>query len=404
MPNAGKSSLFNALTRAGAAGGQLPVHHDRAERGRGAACRTSGSTRWRRRSAPRPIVHETIAVPRHRRASCAGAHQGEGLGNKFLANIRETDAILHVVRAHDDAKVVHPEGASTRSRTSRRSRPSCSSPTSSRPSAGSSGWRSRRSRATRRRSRRSAGCARWSRRCRRGAPCATVPAPEDAPGARRSSAAADRQSRCCTWRTSPRASRSSRRRRWWRTRRSAAPRAAAVSARLEAELSELDDEEAAAMREELGVGESGLETVIREAFALLDLIRSSPRARTRRAAPGRSARGTRARARGRAIHTDIQRGFVRAEVIAVGRPGRRRRLRRRPRTRPAAGRGPRLRDAGRRRDDLPVHAVGAVVTLRARTAALKAARPGPRPRCRTFFITVMYFLRHRLAVVAEIVR
>src|SRR5918997_4229859 len=39
-----------------------------------------------------------------------GAHSGEGLGNKFLANIRETDAILHVVRAHGDEQVVHPEG------------------------------------------------------------------------------------------------------------------------------------------------------------------------------------------------------------------------------------------------------------------------------------------------------
>ncbi len=41
----------------------------------------------------------------------AGAHQGEGLGNKFLANIRETDAIVHVVRAHRDDSVVHPEGS-----------------------------------------------------------------------------------------------------------------------------------------------------------------------------------------------------------------------------------------------------------------------------------------------------
>ena len=40
----------------------------------------------------------------------AGAHQGEGLGNRFLANIRETDAIVHVVRAHGDEGVVHPEG------------------------------------------------------------------------------------------------------------------------------------------------------------------------------------------------------------------------------------------------------------------------------------------------------
>ena len=40
----------------------------------------------------------------------AGAHRGEGLGNQFLANIRETDALVHVVRAHADENVVHPEG------------------------------------------------------------------------------------------------------------------------------------------------------------------------------------------------------------------------------------------------------------------------------------------------------
>ena len=39
-----------------------------------------------------------------------GAHEGEGLGNQFLANIREVDAIVHVVRAHHDANVIHPEG------------------------------------------------------------------------------------------------------------------------------------------------------------------------------------------------------------------------------------------------------------------------------------------------------
>src|SRR3712207_9446732 len=40
----------------------------------------------------------------------AGAHRGEGLGNQFLANIRETDALLHVVRCHHDPNVVHPDG------------------------------------------------------------------------------------------------------------------------------------------------------------------------------------------------------------------------------------------------------------------------------------------------------
>ena len=57
-----------------------------------------------------PIVHETIQF--HDIAGLVrGAHQGEGLGNQFLGNIRETDAILHVVRVHDDAQVVHPEGS-----------------------------------------------------------------------------------------------------------------------------------------------------------------------------------------------------------------------------------------------------------------------------------------------------
>src|SRR6202020_655363 len=55
------------------------------------------------------IVPDTIAF--HDIAGLvAGAHRGEGLGNKFLANIRETDAIVHVVRAHADPNVVHPDG------------------------------------------------------------------------------------------------------------------------------------------------------------------------------------------------------------------------------------------------------------------------------------------------------
>src|SRR5687768_5134815 len=108
MPNAGKSSLFNALTRAGAQAANYPfttvepnvavvgVPDDRLDQ----VAATVGA---------RPVVHETIQF--HDIAGLVrGAHQGEGLGNKFLANIRETDAILHVVRAHDDPQVVHPEG------------------------------------------------------------------------------------------------------------------------------------------------------------------------------------------------------------------------------------------------------------------------------------------------------
>jgi ribosome-binding ATPase YchF (GTP1/OBG family) len=92
-------------------------------------------------------------------------------------------------------------------------------------------------------------------------------------------------------------------------------RAIAVSARLEAELAELDPEEAQAMRAELGLDESSLELVVGEAFALLDLItfftaHAGAEARAR-AIP----RGTAARRAAGAVHTDMERGFVAADVV-----------------------------------------------------------------------------------------
>jgi len=91
-------------------------------------------------------------------------------------------------------------------------------------------------------------------------------------------------------------------------------RATAVSARLDAELSELDDDEAVAMREELGVVESGLETVIREAFELLHLIQFFTGGQDKEARAWAIPRGTPARSAAGAIHTDMERGFVAAEV------------------------------------------------------------------------------------------
>ncbi len=52
-----------------------------------------------------------------------GASKGEGLGNQFLANIREVDAIVHVLRCFEDGDVTHVEGGSIRSAMPRRSRP-----------------------------------------------------------------------------------------------------------------------------------------------------------------------------------------------------------------------------------------------------------------------------------------
>jgi GTP-binding protein YchF len=108
MPNAGKSSLFNALTRAGVDAANYPfttiepnvavvaVADERLD----AVADLVGASE---------IVPDTIDF--HDIAGLvAGAHSGEGLGNRFLANIRETDAIVHVVRAHHDDSIIHPEG------------------------------------------------------------------------------------------------------------------------------------------------------------------------------------------------------------------------------------------------------------------------------------------------------
>src|SRR6202011_4626841 len=100
MPNAGKSSLFSALTGVAAEAANypfttiepnmavVPVADERLH----PVAKTVGSSRV----VPDTITFHDIA------GLVAGAHRGEGLGNKFLANIRETDAIVHVVRAHHD--------------------------------------------------------------------------------------------------------------------------------------------------------------------------------------------------------------------------------------------------------------------------------------------------------------
>jgi ribosome-binding ATPase YchF (GTP1/OBG family) len=92
--------------------------------------------------------------------------------------------------------------------------------------------------------------------------------------------------------------------------------AVAISSRLEAELSELDDEDAAAMREDLGVTDSGLNRVVRGAFGLLELIAFFTAGEAKPAQSWHLRRGLTAWHAAGAIHSDIQRGFVRAEVIA----------------------------------------------------------------------------------------
>ena len=89
--------------------GELPVRHHRAERRRRRRAGPAARRRWPRSSArpsscPATVSFVDIA------GIVRGASEGEGLGNKFLANIREADAICQVIRAFRDADVVHVDG------------------------------------------------------------------------------------------------------------------------------------------------------------------------------------------------------------------------------------------------------------------------------------------------------
>jgi hypothetical protein len=97
--------------------------------------------------------------------------------------------------------------------------------------------------------------------------------------------------------------------------RTHAAAAVAVSARLEAELSELDQADAAAMRADLGLSESGLETVVRAAFSLLALVAFFTAGEDKPAQSWHLRSGLSVWHAAGMIHSDMQRGFVRAEVV-----------------------------------------------------------------------------------------
>ena len=108
LPNVGKSTLFNALTKAGIAAENYPF------------CTIEPNVGIV--EVPDPRLQQIAAIARPQRVQpaivefvdiaglVAGASRGEGLGNQFLANIRETDAIINVVRCFEDENVVHVSG------------------------------------------------------------------------------------------------------------------------------------------------------------------------------------------------------------------------------------------------------------------------------------------------------
>ena len=316
MPNAGKSSLFNALTKAGAEAANypfttiepnvavVPVRDARLQE----VADVVGASE---------IVWDTIDF--HDIAGLvAGAHQGEGLGNRFLANIRETDAIVHVVRAHADQGVVHPEG---------RVDPLADIDTiETELQLADLEQAERRIERVAKQARGGETVAKveeaWLTEViaalQAGRAVRTVPVPEQAPQAARDlgsltakpvlfvanvdEGAADEVPEAVAAHAAAEGA-----------------RAVAVSARIESELAELDEQEASAMRAELGVGgedsQPPIERVVSEAFALLELIAFFTAGEAKPAQSWHLRRGLSAWHAAGEIHSDIQKGFVRAEVI-----------------------------------------------------------------------------------------
>ncbi len=318
MPNAGKSSLFNALTKAGAEAANypfttiepnvavVPVRDRRLEE----VSQTVHSSE---------IVWDTIDF--HDIAGLvAGAHKGEGLGNRFLANIRETDALVHVVRAHGDENVIHPEGrvdpladietietelilADLETAEKRIDKVGKQARGGDRVAIAEEAW-----------------LTEVIGALQAGRPARVVPVPDEAPHAARDLgsltakpvlfvANVDEGSEEIPAAIAEHAA-------------AQGARVVAVSSRIESELSELEDDEAAAMRSELMslpadgvVVDTPLERVVKEAFGLLELQVFFTAGEAKPAQSWHLRRGLSVWHAAGQIHSDIQKGFVRAEVI-----------------------------------------------------------------------------------------
>jgi GTP-binding protein YchF len=311
LPNAGKSSLFTALTGVAAETANypfttidpnlavVPVADERLD----AVARTIGASK---------VVPDTIAF--HDIAGLvAGAHRGEGLGNQFLANIRETDAIVHVVRTHQDPNVVHPEG---------RVDPLADIETIETELVYADLEQAERrlervSKAAKGGDRRLIAEAAWLgeliEALQSGKPARTVPPPAEIPEALATLQPLSAKPVLFVANVEegndqvPAA--------LLEHARTAGAAAVAVAARLEAELAELPRDDAAAIRADLGLSESGLETVVRSAFALLELVAFFTAGEDKPAQSWHLRQGLSAWHAAGMIHSDIQRGFVRAEVV-----------------------------------------------------------------------------------------
>ncbi|SEH11360.1 redox-regulated ATPase YchF [Thermoleophilum album] len=313
LPNAGKSSLFRALSRQAAEVAPypfttvepnvavVPIPDPRLDQ----VARVLNAS---------PVVYETIEL-RDIAGLVRGAHRGEGLGNRFLAQIREVDAVVVVVRAFSAPDVPHPDGRVDPVADAELLETELLFADLERVEE-----RLERARRRARSLERAAVAERdWlealKARLERGQPARGLEPPEDAPQAARELGAITAKPFLYVANVDEGSALEPPAELVAHVARRGA-HAIAVSARLEAELAELEPAEAEAMRRDLGFSEGVLERVVGAAFRLLGLVVFFTAHEGAEARAHAVPAGTVARRAAREVHSDMERGFVAAEVVA----------------------------------------------------------------------------------------
>ena len=285
LPNVGKSTLFNALTNAGAESANYPFCTIEPNVGvvtvPDARLDYLAEMYQPKKYTPATIEFVDIA------GLVKGASQGEGLGNKFLGDIRNTDAIVHVVRCFDNADIIRHE---------------CShDPVSDIETvdlelilADIEMLRRRQDKAEK----------------------------NAKSGDKKFKKEAEVLGRLIEWMDGGRSARSfeaDENNAYYQQVKALADaegsRVLPVCARFEQEIAELDEEERAVFMEELGMTESGLQRLIQASYELLGLI-SFLTAGSDEVRAWTIRRGTKAPQAAGKIHTDFEKGFIRAEIVA----------------------------------------------------------------------------------------
>ena len=316
LPNVGKSTLFNAITKAGAEAANYPFCTIEPNVGVVAVpderLKVLSDMYKSRKTIPTAIEFYDIA------GLVKGASKGEGLGNKFLGHIREVAAIVHVVRCFQDDNVVHVDGKvnplsdietinlelilsdmEVIERRIQRTQKNLKNDKSLQPEMEL--------------------LEKVKETLEQGLSARTMELTEDEAGIVRSMDLLSYKPIIYGANVSEEDIAAGEENEYVVAVREFAAtegsEVVVICAKIEAEISELEDEEKAMFLEELGISESGLDKLIKSSYHLLDLI-SILTAGEQEVRAWTIKRGTKAPGAAGKIHTDFERGFIRAETIA----------------------------------------------------------------------------------------